>query len=134
MNYMNVLSDFEIRLRKWFPDTAEQDQIFKLGAQVIEKDMLIEKQTEEIAKLTKRVSRIRPALKRAEKKVSDAAAKDVVVKEPLKKVKKPVKKVAIKPAKKSIAKSIEKTLQAISPENPAPVKPAVKTGKSKKSE
>ena len=31
MNYMNVLSDFEIRLKKWFPDTAEQDQIFKLG-------------------------------------------------------------------------------------------------------
>ena len=31
MNYMNVLSDFEIRLKKLFPDTAEQDQIFKLG-------------------------------------------------------------------------------------------------------
>ena len=67
------------------------------------------------------------------KKVSDAAAKDVVVKEPLKKVKKPVKKMARKPAKKSIAKEYRKTLKAISPENPAPVKPAVKTGKSKKS-
>ena len=43
MNYMNVLSDFEIRLKKLFPDTAEQDQIFKLGTQVIEKDMQIEK-------------------------------------------------------------------------------------------
>ena len=31
MNYMNVLSDFEIRLKKLFPETAEQDQIFKLG-------------------------------------------------------------------------------------------------------
>ena len=59
MNYMNVLSDFEIRLRKWFPDTAEQDQIFKLGAQVIEKDMIIEKQAEEIVKLTKKVAKIK---------------------------------------------------------------------------
>ena len=44
MNYMNVLSDFEIRLNKLFPATAEQDQIFKLGSQLIEKDMLIESQ------------------------------------------------------------------------------------------
>ena len=31
MNYMNVLSDFEIRLNKLFPDTAEQNQILKLS-------------------------------------------------------------------------------------------------------
>lgn len=41
MNYMNVLSDFEIRLRKFFPDTHEQDQIYKLGVELIEKDMVI---------------------------------------------------------------------------------------------
>ena len=57
MNYMNVLSDFEIRLKKWFPDTAEQDQIFKLGAQVIEKDMIIEKQAAEIVKLEKKIAK-----------------------------------------------------------------------------
>src|SRR5512133_689116 len=44
MNYMNVLSDFEIRLKQWFPDTAEQEQIYKLDSQLIEKDMIIENQ------------------------------------------------------------------------------------------
>ena len=63
MNYMNVLSDFEIRLRKIFPDTAEQDQIYKLGNQVIEKDMIIEKQSIEIEKLTRKVGRIKPVAK-----------------------------------------------------------------------
>ncbi len=69
MNYMNVLSDFELRLRKFFPDTAEQDQIFKLGSQVIEKDMLIEKQAFEIKKLTKKIGKIKP-----EKKTAGSAA------------------------------------------------------------
>jgi alpha-amylase len=68
MNYMNVLSDFEIRLRKLFPDTAEQDQIYKLGNQVIEKDMLIEKQVIEIQKLTKKIVKIKPDVKPALKK------------------------------------------------------------------
>ena len=61
MNYMNVLSDFEIRLNQWFPDTVEQEQIYKLGSQLIEKDMIIENQAAEIAKLTKKVARIKPA-------------------------------------------------------------------------
>jgi alpha-amylase len=65
MNYMNVLSDFEIRLRRLFPDTAEQDQIFKLGALNIEKDMMIERQAFEIEKLTKKVARIKPVKKSA---------------------------------------------------------------------
>ena len=65
MNYMNVLSDFEIRLRRLFPDTAEQDQIFKLGSQNIEKDMMIEKQAFEIERLTKKVAKIKPAKKPA---------------------------------------------------------------------
>jgi alpha-amylase len=63
MNYMNVLSDFEIRLKKYFPDTAEQDQIFKLGSQIIEKDIIIENQSAEIKKLEKKVSRMKPAKK-----------------------------------------------------------------------
>jgi alpha-amylase len=63
MNYMNVLSDFEIRLKRLFPDTAEQDQIFKLGALNIEKDMMIEKLTFENAKLAKKVARIKPTVK-----------------------------------------------------------------------
>jgi alpha-amylase len=65
MNYMNVLSDFEIRLKQWFPDTAEQEQIYKLGSQLIEKDMIIEKQAAEIARLTKKVAKILPAVTKA---------------------------------------------------------------------
>jgi alpha-amylase len=60
MNYMNVLSDFEIRLKQCLPDTAEQEQIYKLGSQLIEKDMLIEKQAAEISKLTRKLARIKP--------------------------------------------------------------------------
>ncbi len=67
MNYMNVLSDFELRLKKYFPDSAEQDQIFKLGSLLIEKDMQIEKQAFEIEKLSKKVARIKPAKETATK-------------------------------------------------------------------
>ena len=92
MNYMNVLSDFEIRLQKLFPDTAEQDQIFKLGTQVIEKDMLIEKQAIEIEKLSKKISRIIPDIKPAKTKSLKSSAiksaKDKTVKE----AKEPAKK------------------------------------------
>jgi alpha-amylase len=75
MNYMNVLSDFEIRLKKIFPDTAEQDQIFKLGTQVIEKDMLIEKQVVEIEKLAKKIAKIAPPVKSAKNKPLKASEK-----------------------------------------------------------
>jgi alpha-amylase len=75
MNYMNILSDFELRLKKYFPDTAEQDQIFKLGAQVIEKDMLIEKLETEIVKLSKKVSKAIPAIRDSVRKTSKLPVK-----------------------------------------------------------
>jgi alpha-amylase len=81
MNYMNVLSDFEIRLKKYFPDTAEQDQIFKLGSQLIERDMIIEKQAMEIAKLTKKLPRIigkTPAKKATKSRITGAVKKSSV--------------------------------------------------------
>ncbi len=101
MNYMNVLSDFELRLKKWFPDTAEQDQIFKLGTQLIEKDMIIEKQTEEIRKLAKKVAKLIPGEKSVKKKVSGRTAK-ATVKNPGKEAKIPIKKKEIVEAGKSI--------------------------------
>jgi len=83
MNYMNVLSDFEIRLRKLFPDTAEQDQIFKLGTQVIEKDMIIEKQLFEIEKLTRKAARtkpvVKPTVKRTLKKTTKTTEKEGLI-------------------------------------------------------
>ncbi|HLN20433.1 MAG TPA: glycoside hydrolase family 57 protein [Bacteroidales bacterium] len=74
MNYMNVLSDFEIRLKKFFPDTHEQDQIYKLGAELIEKDMIITRQADEIEKLTKKIAKLAPK-KNSKKSKSAAAAK-----------------------------------------------------------
>jgi alpha-amylase len=74
MNYMNVLSDFEIRLKQWFPDTAEQEQIYKLGSQLIEKDMIIEKQAAEITRLAKKVARIKPAETKISKTSLEPAA------------------------------------------------------------
>jgi len=75
MNYMNVLSDFEIRLKKFFPDSADQDKIFKLDSMIIEKDMIIRKQIAEIEKLTKKVSRIKP-VKRASGSKASSPVKD----------------------------------------------------------
>lgn len=119
MNYMNVLSDFEIRLKKWFPDTAEQDQIFKLGAQVIEKDMIIEDLNSQVTRLEKKLVKVKPAVKTTAKKTgretsgsSDKAVKNIVAKKP--KAVKTAKTIAKKPAvKKTAVKEppVKKTLK-----------------------
>ena len=98
MNYMNVLSDFEIRLNRSFPDTAEQDQIYKLGNQVIEKDMIIEKQTGEINRLKKKLAKISPDEKSSVRKHSTS---DEIIIEWEKSEKKPEKKSVRKPVVKS---------------------------------
>ncbi len=107
MNYMNVLSDFEIRLKQWFPDTAEQEQIYKLDSQLIEKGMIIENQAAEIAKLAKKVARIKPVAQKVsriiaksppKKKPETEAAKPVVKK--TKSSKEPAKKLPGRPRKK----------------------------------
>jgi alpha-amylase len=119
MNYMNVLSDFEIRLRKIFPDTAEQDQIFKLGTQVIEKDMIIEKQVTEIEKLTRKIAKINPVLKPTIKKKSKPSARTSA--------KDKHKKDANTPGKKQIKASDKEIVIKI-----APVRSKTKTKITKK--
>ena len=99
MNYMNVLSDFEIRLNQWFPDTVEQEQIFKLGSQLIEKDMIIEKQATEIEKLAKKVAKIIPAVKKVAGSSSKTSSKNKVeieVIKPLRKTTEPSRKAPVK--------------------------------------
>jgi antitoxin (DNA-binding transcriptional repressor) of toxin-antitoxin stability system len=64
---MNVLSDFEIRLKKLFPDSVEQEQIFMLGTQLTEKEILIEQQEIEIGKLTRKIAKIKPASRSVKK-------------------------------------------------------------------
>jgi alpha-amylase len=95
MNYMNVLSDFEIRLKQWFPDTAEQEQIYKLGSQLIEKDMIIENLTSEVTKLTKKVARSKPATARLSKISIKSSSK------------KKVETESVKPPKRQTRSSVE---------------------------
>jgi alpha-amylase len=81
MNYMNVLSDFEIRLKKWFPESAEQDQIVKLDSLLREKDIIIEKQSSDIEKLMAKVSGKKPRTGTAVRKVAKTPAKAAAKKE-----------------------------------------------------
>jgi alpha-amylase len=131
MNYMNVLSDFEIRLKKLFPDTAEQDQIFKLGSQVIEKDMIIEKQAADIEKLTKKVAKIKPGVRSVVKKESKAPAK-VPSKKAEIPVKKQVKVLANEPVKKSAVRSPKAKTKTT--KKTTPLKPGKIVKRSKKNE
>jgi alpha-amylase len=66
MNYMNVLSDFEIRIKRFFPDTDDQMMISKLEEEIKGKDEIIEKQAKEIVKLGKK------QLRKQDKKIESA--------------------------------------------------------------
>ncbi len=125
MNYMNVLSDFEIRLKKYFPDTAEQDQIYKLSNQVIEKDMIIEKQAFEIDRLERKVSRIKP---KAASKVR-SSSKSSIKGAGIENKKKSVKGKTVK--KSEVITSPEVNIKKKTPEKVAVVKKAVKPAKVK---
>ncbi len=113
MNYMNVLSDFEIRLKRCLPSTSEQEQIAELENTILEKDKIIERQSAEIAKLAgkakKATKRGRPAA--SAKKESIPSLKELATKLAAASLKKPAagKKVAaakstVKPAKKKPVK------------------------------
>jgi len=134
MNYMNVLSDFEIRLQKLFPDTAEQDQIFKLGTQVIEKDMLIEKQVNEIEKLNKKLLKINPKVKPEVKKLSKSPAKSTAKDKPVKEVLASVKNLTKAPAAGLIINGTQGKLKSVSKtkKKSTPVKSGKKVKAKKK--
>lgn len=131
MNYMNVLSDFELRLKKYFPDTAEQDQIFKLGSQIIEKDMIIEKLSFDINRLTKKVAKIKPAVKSKAKKDTKSAAKVYMTKESKIETKIPVKRQSKTITKKTAKKSTTSSIKKKTVKKAAPLK-SVKTVKREK--
>lgn len=104
MNYMNILSDFEIRVKRCFPTTSEQELIAKLETELIEKDRIIKKQATELEGLLKKpvkqAKRGRPvAKKETQPSLKELAAK--LAKTSLKKT--PVKKTATasKTAKKT---------------------------------
>ena len=51
MNYMNVLSDFEIRLDRFIPDKDQHNEIFKLNSLIKEKESIIDQMSAEIETL-----------------------------------------------------------------------------------
>jgi len=53
MNYMNILSDFEIRVNRFVPDKVENNEISKLNNLIKEKESIIEQQTAELENLKK---------------------------------------------------------------------------------
>jgi alpha-amylase len=63
MNYMNVLSDFEIRINRMCPATDEQIEILKLDSQIKAKDEIIVRQTSELVTMNKKLSKIKPKKK-----------------------------------------------------------------------
>jgi len=60
MNYMNVLSDFEIRINRMCPATEDQIEILKLDSQIKAKDEIIARQTSELVTLNKKLSKVKP--------------------------------------------------------------------------
>jgi alpha-amylase len=130
MNYMNVLSDFEIRVNRCFPDTNEQLMIAKLESVIKDKDEIIRKQASEIVKLGKKPGRKRkvidegipketgPSLKELAARITESALKKPIAKKTAastKKTRSTVKKTASKktvkklPARKSTVKKTTKT-------------------------
>lgn len=51
MNYMNVLSDFEMRLNRCIPDDNQEKEIAKLNSLIREKELIIDQQSAEIESL-----------------------------------------------------------------------------------
>jgi len=73
MNYMNVLSDFEIRINRSLPAVDDKEQLSKLEALLVEKEKIIEQKSAEIEKLTKRTPKTksgRPSAVKKEPKTS----------------------------------------------------------------
>jgi alpha-amylase len=106
MNYMNILSDFEIRINRMCPATEEQIEILKLDSQIKAKDEIIAKQITELASLNRKLAKAKPKTKalkiksevkpESTKKVKSTASKKI-----------PKSKLGVRkttPAKKNLSK------------------------------
>lgn len=88
MNYMNVLSDFEIRLNTICPVNDHDEKVNRLSASIETKDHLISELQQKLTKYEKKGRVVRPKAVKAKAVRSTTAAvnKAVVVKSPVKKV------------------------------------------------
>jgi alpha-amylase len=121
MNYMNVLSDFEIRINRMCPATEEQIEILKLDSQIKAKDEIIAKQSAELNSLKKKLLKTKAVPKTKTKSDLAIVAKTKITK----------KITAAKPKLKAAApkklKSIAPT-KTVEPAKPVKRKTITKTG------
>lgn len=128
MNYMNVLSDFEIRLNAICPVNVHDEEVNRLSAAIQKRDHLISELQEKLAKLGKgQVSRVKASATPAggKKTTASAVKKGVTARK-----KTAVKKTAAITEKAPVAtkKAAAKTPAAKTPaaKTPAAKKPAAK--------
>ena len=128
MNYMNVLSDFEIRVNRFLPPPDDKAHISKLEAIIVEKDKIIESQVTEIEKLSK--DSVKPKRKGRTAKAKEPKPS---LKELAHKLITETKKAPEKKAAKAKPKTVKKASPGKSTAKKTPAKKAVtrvkKTGK-----
>jgi alpha-amylase len=114
MNYMNVLSDFEIRINRMCPATDEQIEILKLDSQIKAKDEIIVKQNGELNSLRKKLlkTKTKPEIKTVAATVTKVKPlkKAVVIKEKAKGAVAKKKKPASNPKSESAGKTVTRKL------------------------
>ncbi len=77
MNYMNVLSDFEIRINRMCPATDEQIEILKLDSQLKARDETIAKLTTENKELKKKLEKGKSVKKTASEKTTSKVTRSL---------------------------------------------------------
>jgi alpha-amylase len=134
MNYMNILSDFEIRVKRCFPDTDEQVAIAKLEGIIKEKDEIIKKQASEINKLGKKPARKRSGEKETAPKETGTSLKELAARITESALKKPSARKTAAPAgrtKSTVRKTASKTTGKKVTARKTALKKTTKTGNKK---
>ena len=134
MNYMNVLSDFEIRVKRCFPDTDEQVKISRLEEVIRGKDEIIEKQAAEIVKFGKKQSRKKDKIIESAIKEPGTSLKELAARITENALKKPAANKTAAPARKTkstVRKTASKTTVGKAPVKKKPAKKTTKTVRKK---
>ena len=130
MNYMNVLSDFEIRINRLCPATDDQIEILKLNTELQTKDEKIATLTSENHELKKKIEKGKTTVKKqaAEKTVAKKTSRSLaeIAVEALAKSKVSVKKTAVKTKRAAVKESVEVVSKALTKKK-APAKAIKKT-------
>jgi alpha-amylase len=84
MNYMNVLSDFEIRLNRFIPDRDTLNEISKLNNLIKEKESIIDQQTTQIDNLKKKSPGEKKSIRKSASKIKTKIVRKAQSKKPVK--------------------------------------------------